>query len=122
MHVVYDAPIQLKLSVVGIDDVSRPRLPLLKQRRSDEGLECRTRLEWLGHSGVGERSTADTIARHRQNFTSVGIHHHDIPTIGVQTVDRNGQLALADILQRVVDGEQHGRTLFGRIGPAVRRI
>src|SRR5207248_7221727 len=50
------------------------------------------------------------------------IHHDDVAAIGVQTVHCDGELALADILEGVIDGEDDRCAGLRLIGPRVGRV
>ena len=95
---------------------------MLQERRRDEGLERRAGLERLGHRRISERRAADSVAGESENFPGVRIHHYDVAAFRFQAVDSDRELALADVLKRVVDGQHHGRAGPRLIRPTVGRI
>src|SRR3954466_8536482 len=106
VHVVDRATVELEPSIVSVDNVAGFRTAMLHESCGNEWLECRSRLERLRYRGVGKRGAPDTAACQRQNLPSVRVHHDYVTAVRVQAVHRVSQLALADLLERVVD-RQH---------------
>ena len=50
------------------------------------------------------------------------VHHHDVSALRPEAVDGDCQLALADVLKRVVDRKHYGRSGLRLLRPPVGRI